>query len=151
MLRRTVQTMALAATIITPWQALSDPIRAASQVPVAEAVLRLTGAVEAAGATVFNVVNFTEGAASVGLDLRPTALVIFGSPKIGAGALLDSQTLGLTLPLEILAYEDAGGSVWLMHDDPAEAAAVHGVAPDHPAIKAMTAVLDKMTGIASGG
>ena len=59
-------------------------VKVASNVTVNEAVMRLKGAVEKAGARVFSIVDYAKGTASVGVTLRPTTLVIFGSPKIGA-------------------------------------------------------------------
>ena len=151
MLTHTLKTLTLGAVLAaTPAVTLADPVRVASQVPVAEAVTRLADAVEAAGARVFSVVNFAEGAASVGQELRPTTLVIFGSPKIGAAALQDGQTMAMELPLKILIYEDAAGDVWLMHDDPLETAPMHGLTADNPAVQNMRAALDRMAAVASG-
>ncbi len=133
-----------------PVSARAGSVRVASNVPVADAVSRLTAAVEKAGARVFSIINFTEGAVSAGVDIRPTAVVIFGSPKIGAKALTVGQTMGLYLPLRVLAYEDEAGKVWLMYNDPADAAVTHGIPADHPAIIRMQGALEKMTKIASG-
>lgn len=130
---------------------LAEPVRVASAVPVAEAVSRLTGAVEAAGARVFQTIDFQAGNARVGIEIPPTTLVIFGDPRIGAQALVEGQTLALSLPLKILAYQDGGGDVWLIYDDPALAAEVHGVDPAHPAITAMRGALQKMAAVAAGG
>lgn len=126
-------------------------VMVASSVPVDEAVMRLTGAVEKAGARVFAIVDYAKGTASVGMTLRPTTLVIFGSPKIGASALQVGQTMGLYLPLRVLAYEDRAGKVWLLYTDPADAAVKHGIPADHPAVVRMQAALAKMARFAAGG
>jgi uncharacterized protein (DUF302 family) len=128
----------------------AETIKVPSTVPVAQAVERLTDAVNANGARVFNVVDYAQGSASVGNTLRPTTLVIFGNPKIGADALQIGQTLGLFLPLRVLAYEDAAGDVWLMYEDPATAAQEHGIASDHPAIGRMKGALSALTATAAG-
>jgi uncharacterized protein (DUF302 family) len=103
------------------------------------------------GAQVFAVLDYAAGVATVGETLRPTTLVIFGSPKIGGAVFRETQTIGLYLPLRVLAYEDSAGDVWLIYEDPADAALEHGIPADHPAIRAMQGALSKMTGVAAGG
>ena len=126
------------------------PVRVASTANVDQAVTRLTAAVKEMGAEVFAVVDYAKGVASVGGSLRPTTLVIFGGPKIGASALSAGQTMGLYLPLRILAYEDQQGRTWLMYNDPAGAAEVHGLPKEHQAVRQMQVALDKLTAIAAG-
>lgn len=120
-------------------------------VTVASAIAAIKTAVEDAGAQVFAVVNFQKGAQSVGETIRPTTLIIFGSPKIGGTIFREGQSFGLYLPLKILAHEDADGQVWLSFDDPLHAARIHGFADDHPAVENMHNVLTRLTGLASDG
>lgn len=49
--------------------------------PVAETVSRLTAAAAAQGLIVFAVIDQSAAARDVGLELRETTLVIFGSPR----------------------------------------------------------------------
>lgn len=149
-LKRAVMAVIAIAALCAPAFAGADPVKVAGTVPFGEAVSRLTTAVEKAGAQVFAVVNYAEGVASVGGTLRPTTLVIFGNPKIGASALEVGQTMGLYLPLRELAYEDEAGKTWLIYNDPANAAADHGIPKDHPAVVRMQGALVKFTGIAAG-
>lgn len=130
--------------------AMADRITLSSNADVATSVSRLTGAVEDAGARVFSTVDFSQGAASVGQELRPTTVVIFGSPKIGAQALQDGQTMALYLPLRVLFYEDAGGQTWAVYDDPSAVAPSHGLAADNPAVLRMQAALERFSAIATG-
>jgi hypothetical protein len=71
--------------------AMAERINVASNATVQQSVDRLTSAVEAAGAKIFTTVDFAQGATSVGETLRPTTVVIFGSPKIGAPTLQQGQ------------------------------------------------------------
>lgn len=137
----------LALTLSSPVAA--EPVKVTSAASVDQAVVRITQSVEAAGNRAFAVVDFSQGSKSVGNDLRPTTLVIFGSPKIGGDALLTGQKLGLYLPLRVLAYEDESGDVWLMYESPDDAAQTHGIAQNHPAIKRMQSALDAITAKAS--
>lgn len=136
--------------VLAATNANADVVKIESNYNVDQSVMRLKGAVEKAGAIVFTEINYAEGAASIGETIRPTTVVLFGSPKIGASAFQAGQTIGLYLPLRVLAYEDAAGKSWLMYNDPADAAKAHGIASDHPAIKKMQGALKKMTSVASG-
>lgn len=129
---------------------MAERINVASDNCVKQSVERLTQAVETAGARVFTIVDFAKGNALVGENLRPTTVVIFGSPKIGASALQSSQTMALYLPLRILFFEDANRQTWATYDDPTAIAPTHGLAGDDPAVLAMQAALVKFSAIAAG-
>ena len=64
-------------------------------------------------------------AASVGLDLRPTRLVVFGNPRLGTQLVQDEQTVGIDLPQKMLVYEEADGSVFVAYNDPDYLASRH--------------------------
>lgn len=117
---------------------------------VATTIDRLAAAVEKAGATVFARVDHAGGAAKVGEDLRPTQMLMFGNPKLGTPALQAAQSIGVDLPLRVVAWEDDAGKTHLSYTDPAAMAARHGVPEDHPAIMKMTGALAKLTGAAAG-
>ena len=123
-----------------------DLVTKSSPHSVSETVDRLEDAVEGAGATVFARVDHAAGAAKVGMDLRPTELLIFGNPKLGTPAMLDGQTAGLDLPLRVLVYADDKGVVHLAYHAPADLAAQHDLPADAKYITMMTGALDKLTG-----
>ncbi len=102
-------------------------ITVASEFSVAETINRLTTIVEAAGFTVFARIDHAANAAPVGMELRPTQLLMFGNPKGGTLLMQDQQTIGLDLPLRVLAWEDASGHVWISYDDPVWIANRHGL------------------------
>ena len=103
---------------------------------------RLTAALASRGLAVFARVDHAAGAASVGLSLRPTELVIFGNPRGGTALMQERQTSGIDLPLKILVWDDAGGKTWLAYNDPEWIARRHGLgAASEPAVKAMTGLL----------
>lgn len=146
-----IGSMLLALALIAPAASNAESIRVKSPVPVDEAVGNMKAAIEAAGVRIFAEVDYAKGSATVGNHLRPTTLIIFGSPKIGADALLTGQTMGLFLPLRVLVYEDRSGDVWLMYEDPMQAAREHGIPQDHPAVMNMVKALRKVTSRAAGG
>ena len=79
---------------------------------------RLEAALKAKGMKIFLRIDHAAGAASVGMPLRPTELVIFGNPKVGTPLMQCAQSVGIDLPQKALISEDADGKVWLSYNDP---------------------------------
>ncbi len=79
------------------------------------------------GMTVFARINHAEGAQKVGKQLRPTELIIFGNPKVGAPLMQCGQSIAIDLPQKALVWEDEGGQVWLSYNDPKYLAKRHGI------------------------
>jgi uncharacterized protein (DUF302 family) len=75
---------------------------------VADTVERLTGMVREKGLALFAVIDQSAAAREVGLDLRPTTLVIFGSPLAGTPVMAASPLSALDLPLKVLIWSDDG-------------------------------------------
>jgi uncharacterized protein (DUF302 family) len=80
---------------------------------------RLTQALEAKGLTIFAAVDHAAGAASVGMTLRPTTVVMFGNPAGGTPLMQAAQTAGIDLPLKALVWQGEDGGVRLSYNDPA--------------------------------
>src|SRR5580704_18845486 len=93
---------------------------------VKDALDRLEAHVKSKGMIVFARIDHAASAKEVGLALRPTVLLIFGNAKAGTPLMQAHQTIGIDLPLKVLAWEDAAGKVWLSYNDPAWLAARHG-------------------------
>jgi uncharacterized protein (DUF302 family) len=123
----------------------ADLIHKTSPHSVSVTIDRLAAAVEGAGAKVFARVDHAAGAASVGGELRPTQMLMFGNPKLGTPAMQAAQTSGLDLPLRVLAYADGEGVVHVVYHDPAELAATHGIPADAEVIAKMTGALGNLT------
>ena len=112
---------------------------------------RLEAELKAAGVTVFARIDHAAGAASAGMSLRPTELLIFGNPKAGTPLMQAKQTIGIDLPLKVLAWEDASGDVWVSYNDPAWLAARHGLGEEaQEAVRALAAALVKFAKAAAG-
>lgn len=92
-----------------------------------EAMARLEAEVKAKGTAVFAHVDHAAGAASVGLPLRPTDLVIFGAAKGGTPLMQSIQTVGIDLPLKALVWEDTSETTWLTYYDRDWVAKRHGL------------------------
>jgi uncharacterized protein (DUF302 family) len=87
---------------------------------------KLVSAVTAAGMTVLARIDHAAAAARVGLELRPTEVLIFGNPKSGTPLMQLSQTAGIDLPLKALVWQDESGKTWLAYNDPSWIAHRHG-------------------------
>ena len=83
-----------------------------------ETAQRLEAEITARGMSVFARIDHAAGAAAVGLQLRPTELLIFGNAKGGTPLMQAQQSIGIDLPLKALIYEDAAGKVWISYNDP---------------------------------
>ncbi|MGB3829085.1 MAG: DUF302 domain-containing protein [Ornithinimicrobium sp.] len=73
-------------------------------------------------------------AESVGMQLRPTTVVIGGAPKIGTPLLLEQQEVGVDLPQKFLAWQDADGEVWLAYNSAEYVATQAGIDPGSTAL-----------------
>src|SRR5580692_10778152 len=116
----------------------------ASAHSVAETIERLAATITPLGMNVFARIDHAAGAASIGMPLRPTLLLLFGNPKGGTPLMQDKQTAGIDLPLKALAWEDANGKVWLSCNEAAWIAQRHGLgAASAGAVAAMTKALQE--------
>ena len=93
-------------------------IHLASQHTVEETIQRFEALLSERGVTIFARVDHSGEAAKVGLAMRPTKLLIFGSPKGGTPLMQAAPTLAIDLPLKALFWQDAEGKVWLTYNDP---------------------------------
>ncbi len=110
---------------------------------------RLGIALERAGIKVFARINHAKGAKSVGMTLAPTAVIIFGTPKIGTPLMNSNPAIGLDLPLKAVAWKAADGTVRLAYTDPAWLAKRYGITDRGKVFKKMTGALGKFTTMAT--
>jgi uncharacterized protein (DUF302 family) len=102
-------------------------VRVASHHSVEETLQRLEAAFAAKGLQIFARVDHSGEAEKVGLKMRPTKLLIFGSPKGGTPLMVAAPTLAIDLPMKALVFEDDGGKVWLVYNRPEYLQARHDV------------------------
>jgi uncharacterized protein (DUF302 family) len=109
--------------------ALADPglesIKSAHSVD--ETLNRLESALREKGMKVFARIDHTRGAQEAGMELPPTALLIFGNPKVGTPLMKCGRSVAVDLPQKALAWEDENGQVWLSYNDPRYLAERHGL------------------------
>jgi len=80
---------------------------------VDETIERLQTMLHAKGVTVFALVDHSGEAERAGLKMRPTKLLIFGSPKAGTPLMIAAPSIAIDLPLKLLVSEDSAGKVWI--------------------------------------
>jgi uncharacterized protein (DUF302 family) len=79
---------------------------------------RIQEFIQSKGLKIFSVVHHSGEAARVGLEMRPTKLIIFGSPAAGTPVMVASPSAALDLPLKALVFEDATGTVSVAFNSP---------------------------------
>lgn len=102
-------------------------VQVASRYPVEETVQRLEVAFAGKGMQVFAIIDHSGEANKVGLKMRPTKVVIFGSPKGGTPLMVAAPSLAIDLPLKALVAEDEAGKVSVTYNDPEYLRLRHGV------------------------
>jgi uncharacterized protein (DUF302 family) len=101
-----------------------------SRYSVTETLARLQSILKEKGMTVFALVDHSGEAAKVGMEMQPTQLVIFGSPKGGTPLMVAAPSLAIDLPLKALAWQDKGGKVWLSYNSPEYLQQRHNIPAD---------------------
>jgi|SRR5580704_2017324 uncharacterized protein (DUF302 family) len=96
---------------------------------VPETVARLESLVKAKGMKVFAVIDHSGEAKDVGLSLRETKVVIFGSPQAGTPVMLAAPLAALDLPLKVLIWSDEGQTK-VSYTAPAALAARYGLSEE---------------------
>lgn len=89
-----------------------------SPYPVEKTIARIEAIIKNQGGTIFAVIDQSEAAAGVGLELLPIKLLLAGNPLKGTSLIQDNPAIAFDLPLRFLAAEDASGQVWLCFTNP---------------------------------
>ena len=114
-----------------------------SQFRAEETVKRLESALRERGIPVFAKFDHAQNARQAGLELRPTTVLAFGSPKVGTGLMQLDQSISLELPLRISVWQDEAGSVWLAFQRMTEVAGAYGM-ESNETLAGMQALLETL-------
>jgi len=85
---------------------------------VDETVAKIKSILAAKGIALFVLVDHSGEAEKAGFKMRPTKLLIFGSPRAGTPLMQAAPSLAIDLPLKILVWEDAAGKTWVSYNTP---------------------------------
>ena len=113
------------------------------QFPADRSVERLEAALRRRNIPLFAKFDHARNAREAGLALRPTTVLVFGSPEVGTGLMQADQSISLELPLRISIFEDERGSTWLAFPRIRRLAAAYGLEA-HPAVGKMQALLEAL-------
>lgn len=94
---------------------------------VEQTVRKIEETLRAKGITLFVVIDHSGEAQRAGLHLRPTQLLIFGSPTAGTPLMAASPTIAIDLPLKILVWADDEGRTQLSYNSAAYLKARHSL------------------------
>ena len=110
------------------------PTNGLLQVPspysVDETLNRLQSVFAEKGMKIFALIDHSGEAEKAGLKMRPTKVLIFGSPKGGTPLMVAAPSLAIDLPLKTLVAEDDGGRVSVTYNDPQYLQQRHNVPAD---------------------
>ena len=104
----------------------SGMIDVPSRYSVPDTLARLEAILKEKGITVFDLIDHSGEAEKARLAMRPTQLLIFGSPKAGTPLMVAAPRLAIDLPLKALAWQDEQGKVWLSYNSPEYLRERHG-------------------------
>ncbi len=139
----------LASLLVTP--ALSEQlVTFESKFGVKETLDRLTAELDKRGIKVAARIDHAAGAKTVGMELPPTEVLMFGNPKLGTPLMQSAPAIGIDLPMKVLAWQDKAGKVWIGYTAPDALKARHRITDRDEVIKAMAAALDGLAKSASG-
>ena len=105
-------------------------LQVASRYSVEETVQKLQAAFVGKGMQVFAIIDHSGEAEKVGLKMRPTKVLILGSPKGGTPLMVASPSLAIDLPMKVLVAEDADSKVSVTYNSPDYLQERHGVPAD---------------------
>lgn len=114
-----------------------------------ETVTRIEQALASKNIPVFAVFDHDKNARNADLDLRPTKIIVFGSPRTGTPLMQENQAIAIELPLKIAVWEEPGNQVKMAYQDMKRIAGKYGLA-DHPAIGKIQELLENITGGIAG-
>jgi uncharacterized protein (DUF302 family) len=97
-----------------------------SRYSVPETLARLQSILKEKNIAVFALIDHSGEAEKAGLKMRPTQLLIFGSPKGGTPLMVAAPRLAIDLPLKALAWQDEQDKVWLSYNSPEYLQQRHG-------------------------
>lgn len=92
-------------------------VKVRSAYAMGETVARLKEDIAGKGIRFFSEIDQSQLAADAGIALRPSTLLVFGNPPLGAQFMTSNPLSGLDWPVRLLILEDEQGQVWAAYTD----------------------------------
>jgi len=134
---------------VPPASAGEDLVSVKSSLGAKETADRVERLVKERGMTLFNRIDHAEGARKIGMELRPTEVLIFGNPKGGTPLMQCKQSVGIDLPLKMLVWKDEAGVVRVGYNDPESLKDRYGITGCDEVLRKMKGALEKLASDAS--
>jgi uncharacterized protein (DUF302 family) len=106
---------------------------------------RIRADIAAKGTLSFRAADRAQLAAKAGIKLRPSTLLEFGNPPLGAQFLTANPNAGLDWPVRLLITQDESGTVWASWTDFAWIAKRHGITDRKMQFDTATGVVQSIT------
>jgi uncharacterized protein (DUF302 family) len=116
-----------------------------SHYSVKETADRFESIAKSKGLTLFVRIDHQANASGVGLELRPTEVIIFGNPKVGTPLMQCAQEVSIDLPQKVMVSEDANNKVWLSYNNPNYLMKRHEIKGCDEVINKISDVLSKLS------
>lgn len=117
---------------------------------VEDATKRLIDLAGARGLKIFAVIDQAAEADAAGLSLRPTTLVLLGSPSAGTPLMSAVPLVALDLPLKVLIWSERG-ETHVSYLAPGELERRYGIPPElRGRFSGLDALTDALAGLESG-
>src|SRR6266542_3625344 len=120
-------------------------VKVRSGFAVNETIDRLKQDVASKGITFFIAVDQSTLAADAGIQLRPSTLLVFGNPALGAQFVTSNPVAGLDWPVRLLVFQDDSGGVWIAYTDFAWIARRHRIENREAAFSKASEVIASIT------
>ena len=120
-------------------------VKVRSAYSVDETIARIRQDIAAKGITLFQAVDQAKLAADAGIALRPSTLLTFGNPPLGAQFLTSNPYAGLDWPVRLLVLQDESGTVWAAYTDFGWIARRHRIADREQQFAKASSVVDSIT------
>ncbi|MFB6193987.1 MAG: DUF302 domain-containing protein [Halobaculum sp.] len=88
--------------------------------------------------------------ATVGRDLPPTTVLVFGNPDLGTPLMQAGRSLAIDLPQKLLVMEDDDGTVTVTYNDPAYLADRHDIEGEADRLETVSDALSSLAAVAAG-
>jgi uncharacterized protein (DUF302 family) len=120
-------------------------VRVRSAYSMEETIARIRADIATKGILFFQAVDQSQLAAKAGISLRPSTLLEFGNPPLGAQFLTANANAGLDWPVRLLVTQDEAGAVWAAWTDFNWIAKRHGITDRKMQFDTATGVVQSIT------
>ena len=140
---------AVVASLLMTATALAQPLTAVeSRFSVKETSDRLASELQRRGIMIAARIDHAASARSVGLDMPPTEVIMFGNPRLGTPLMLAQPSVAIELPMKMLVWQDKSGKVMIGYLPPSVLKDRYQISGQDEALKTMEGALAGLAKIA---